>query len=149
VVTDLRGRTTPLLRYETGDLALAVARSCPCGRPSPLVGTIEGRAVDVIRLADGRFVTPRTVSDHMATMLPPDSYRLCQEQAGCFTLHLEGDAPDSLVAHLRRLLGDVEVKVIAGVPAGAGRGKSRPVVSRLTTTPRPRSPVELRDGPGP
>ena len=37
VVTDLRGRTAPLIRYRTGDLATAGDGPCPCGRALPLL----------------------------------------------------------------------------------------------------------------
>ncbi|MDK9701674.1 MAG: hypothetical protein OEL20_00945 [Sulfuritalea sp.] len=43
VVTALRNMAMPLLRYDTGDIAEAVAGPCPCGRTLPAFGEISGR----------------------------------------------------------------------------------------------------------
>lgn len=43
VVTTLTNLAMPLLRYDAGDLAKAVAGSCPCGRTLPAFGEIIGR----------------------------------------------------------------------------------------------------------
>ncbi len=55
-VTDLHNYGMPLLRYANGDLARAGAGSCPCGRGLPLLESIDGRKLDALRTADGRFV---------------------------------------------------------------------------------------------
>lgn len=44
VVTGLTGRYMPLIRYRTGDSAVAGDRDCPCGRGLPLLERIEGCA---------------------------------------------------------------------------------------------------------
>ena len=53
VVTDLRGRTVPLLRYDTGDLAVAAAGPCACGRSTQLLGRMEGRSAGTVERGDG------------------------------------------------------------------------------------------------
>jgi hypothetical protein len=54
VVTDLNNRAFPLLRYETGDLAVASG-----GRHGgwQLVERIEGRSSEVLHLPDGRILS--------------------------------------------------------------------------------------------
>ncbi len=127
VVTDLRGRSMPLLRYDTGDLAIAAAGKCPCARRLPVLGTIEGRAQASALLADGRIVTTRAIVDHLAGSLPLDEYRLHQETPKRFRLTLApsavadgGVATDRspvridngvTVRRLRELLGDVEISI--------------------------------------
>jgi len=54
VITDLRTRTMPLLRYATGDLGIA-ASPCRCGRSFPRLASIEGRARGSVLLADGQI----------------------------------------------------------------------------------------------
>lgn len=54
VGTPLHGRAMPLLRYRTGDLAVAGGSSCPCGRAFPLVSRIDGRLDPPLVLPDGR-----------------------------------------------------------------------------------------------
>jgi phenylacetate-CoA ligase len=57
LVTDLLNRSMPLIRYEIGDLAsLDTEMRCPCGRSLPLIGNIQGRASDFLRLPSGGVI---------------------------------------------------------------------------------------------
>ncbi|MFZ0516980.1 MAG: hypothetical protein WBG23_01605 [Acidobacteriaceae bacterium] len=57
LVTDLLNRSMPLIRYEIGDLAsLESDMRCPCGRSLPLIGNIQGRTSDFLRLPSGRMI---------------------------------------------------------------------------------------------
>lgn len=62
VVTVLWRRTTPLLRYEIGDLGTWAAEPCGCGNPMPLLATLDGRVSDMFetdageRVGNGAFV---------------------------------------------------------------------------------------------
>ncbi len=57
LVTDLLNRSMPLIRYEIGDLAsLDATMHCPCGRSLPLIGNIQGRTSDFLRLPSGRMI---------------------------------------------------------------------------------------------
>ncbi len=51
--TNLHNLTTPLIRYDTGDLAILADNSCSCGRTLPIVKNIIGRKDAVIKTADG------------------------------------------------------------------------------------------------
>ena len=55
VVTDLRGRTAPMIRYDTGDLAFAPEEPCACGRTLPLLGRVAGRAREALAAPGGRM----------------------------------------------------------------------------------------------
>lgn len=46
--TNLSNPAFPLLRYDTGDLAVPVEGECACGRPGRLVAAIDGRMEDVV-----------------------------------------------------------------------------------------------------
>lgn len=57
LITDLLNRSMPLIRYEIGDLAsLDTDMHCPCGRSLPLIGNIQGRTTDFLRLPSGRLI---------------------------------------------------------------------------------------------
>ena len=56
VGTGLTNFGMPLIRYRTGDMSRTVAGPCPCGRETPLIGAVEGRAADFIRTSDGRLM---------------------------------------------------------------------------------------------
>lgn len=58
VLTDLWNYARPFIRYETGDLALAIAGACKCGRGFPLLGQIEGRSQECLWTPSGKQISP-------------------------------------------------------------------------------------------
>lgn len=57
-VTDLHNLACPLIRYLTGDLAVARAEEpCKCGRALPRIGPIEGRVTETMSDGQGRPVS--------------------------------------------------------------------------------------------
>jgi phenylacetate-CoA ligase len=133
VVTGLRSRTIPLVRYDTGDLAIAADGRCACGRTLPLLGSHEGRARDTLVLANGRVLTARAIVDHLDGLLLPTRYALRQEATARFRLHLDpacSGERETAVGRLRELVGDAEIGVEVGLPPLLGdRAKSAPVSS--------------------
>lgn len=61
VISNLVNRGTVLLNYRLEDLVRVTDALCPCGRSSPRVTEIEGRAADVIRLPSGDLVHQFTI----------------------------------------------------------------------------------------
>jgi len=80
LVTNLFNRTQPLIRYELDDLVTASPEPCPCGRPFPLLKTIEGRSDDILELpARGGGTTkihPVTLRSPLAGMAALSEYRI-------------------------------------------------------------------------
>lgn len=148
VVTDLRARTMPLIRYNTADLAIAASGGCSCGRQLPVMGSIEGRERASILLGDGRLLTTRQILDHLAETLRLGEYRLYQKSLKKFRLELtfhalvahtriENVEPDSnvhliLLGHLRKLLGEIDlsIRIVKPWPAD-GTGKTHAIFSRV------------------
>jgi phenylacetate-CoA ligase len=58
VATLLVNRAMPLLRYRTGDRGTLSSGTCRCGRSSPLLGIVTGRAADVLVLHGGQRISP-------------------------------------------------------------------------------------------
>lgn len=56
VTTGFGNDATPLIRYDTGDMAVLSADRCNCGRPGPLVEEVLGRQEDIFVTPDGRLV---------------------------------------------------------------------------------------------
>jgi phenylacetate-CoA ligase len=55
IITDLRNRVMPFIRYEIGDMGAAGdGAGCPCGRTLSLLGALEGRVGDFIITPSGR-----------------------------------------------------------------------------------------------
>lgn len=59
VITDLRNRVFPLIRYRTGDKGILRAEPCACGRSLPLMEQPQGRTTDLIRLPSGAVLAHR------------------------------------------------------------------------------------------
>ncbi|HET6571727.1 MAG TPA: hypothetical protein VFG58_09595 [Solirubrobacterales bacterium] len=80
LVTNLFNRTQPLIRYELDDLVTASPEPCPCGRPFPLLKTIEGRSDDILELpARGGGTTkvhPVTLRSPLAGIAALSEYRI-------------------------------------------------------------------------
>lgn len=58
VATRLDAYAMPLIRYYLGDLAIREApeKTCPCGRPFPLLRQIIGRDTDIVRTRSGKYL---------------------------------------------------------------------------------------------
>jgi phenylacetate-CoA ligase len=70
VVTDLTNLVMPLIRYQIGDVAVASARSCPCGRGLPLLERIEGREADFVVTQHGELISGISLTENFALELP-------------------------------------------------------------------------------
>jgi phenylacetate-CoA ligase len=124
VVTDLRGRTMPLLRYDTGDLARTADGPCGCGRPLPLLGRMEGRANESILRRDGTLVPTRAIVDGLAEILSPDRFRLRQDADRRIWLEVDGDADgETLVAALESVVGEPLAGATRKLPAPRGNAE--------------------------
>ncbi len=53
VATSLYNWAMPFIRYDTGDLAEASAKPCPCGRPHPVLTEVIGRYRDILITPEG------------------------------------------------------------------------------------------------
>ena len=53
LVTDLEDRVFPIVRYQIGDRGRAIAGTCECGRPYPLMDSVQGRVGYKIHLSNG------------------------------------------------------------------------------------------------
>jgi len=85
VLTDLHNYARPLIRYATGDLAVASSGRCGCGRGFPMIGQIEGRSQECLRTPSGKQISPAVLghylfvyNDHLHVIR---HYQLVQESA--------------------------------------------------------------------
>ncbi|SEL70699.1 phenylacetate-CoA ligase [Colwellia chukchiensis] len=56
VVTDLYNYGMPLIRYVNGDKATLINEPCGCSNPLPIMGSIDGRKLDIIKTASGKAI---------------------------------------------------------------------------------------------
>jgi phenylacetate-CoA ligase len=140
VVTDLMARTMPMLRYETGDRAALVHECCRCGRTSPRLVGLVGRAADAVSLSDGRRLHWPWFHETFARCAGLERYQVIQEDRTRVRIRVRArrDAEEAVVATLRTALaaempGDMRLDFERwdAEPDDPSR-KLRPVVSRVT-----------------
>ena len=102
LVTDLHNYGMPFVRYEIGDLGMLADAPCRCGRGLPRLTAVEGRVLDALRTADGRFV-PGEFFPHLLKEIPEFAhYRV--EQKSIDHIVISAVLTGSLSARSDRLL---------------------------------------------
>jgi len=114
VVTDLFSHAMPLIRYDTGDLAI-LGDTCSCGLPGPTLQRIEGRVIEEVTSADGKRLSPLTISNAMRDLEDVVQFQFVQQSAKSYELRLCTLAFHQEGLVRRRLLGilgaDAELKL--------------------------------------
>jgi phenylacetate-CoA ligase len=154
IVSDLRNRATPLLRYRNEDVATRRTGACPCGRGLPLMGSLEGRMLDMLVGSDGHIVAGE-VFPHLLKDLPIERFQVHQSKDLTVTLKIvPGQGFDDEVAsrirrEMRVVFGDrtnLSMELVRDIPLTAS-GKHRVTVSEvaadLASAPMVR-PVETK-----
>lgn len=136
LVTDLHNFGMPFVRYATGDLGTISTAPCACGRGLPLLDSIEGRLLDVLRTVDGQIV-PGEFFPHLLKDVPELAhYRVEQESIDRIVISavLSQALSARSEALLRREIGKVfgaatrwEIRPVAEIPA-LSSGKRRVTV---------------------
>jgi phenylacetate-CoA ligase len=138
IVSDLRNRATPLLRYRNEDIATRKTGACPCGRGLPLLGSLEGRMLDMIVGSDGHIVAGE-VFPHLLKDMPIERFQVHQGKDRTVTLKIvPGQGFDDEVAarirhEMRIVLGDranLSMELVRDIPLTAS-GKHRVAVSEV------------------
>jgi phenylacetate-CoA ligase len=140
IATTLINQGMPLLRYRTGDLAVAGdGEPSRCGRGLPVLSELIGRVDDVVRTPEGATVGPAPMS--LAFQRVPHLRRSQVRQDRVEDLEVlievdpEFDDADQafLLGELQRRLGTtirIDVQRVTALPRTSG-GKERLVVSSL------------------
>jgi phenylacetate-CoA ligase len=138
-ITDLFNYGMPFIRYVNGDMATASAERCACGRGLPLLRHIDGRVLDAIRTADGRYL-PGEFFPHMLKDVPGVArFQLVQRQLERLDLSIVRDADfneDSLITirrEVKKVLGDsieLDCHFVDDIPLTRS-GKTRVTISEL------------------
>lgn len=111
VVVTGNNRIYPLIRFGTGDLSSITAEPCPCGRTSPRLTRIMGRA-DQLTKVKGMFVHPSQVQKVIESHEPIAKGRLLVERPAdqdvmTLEVELEGAAADDLVPAVEKTIREV------------------------------------------
>jgi phenylacetate-CoA ligase len=93
LVSTLRNRAMPLLRYRTGDAGSLEAAGCACGRHSPKLRISMGRLADVVQLPSGRRISPFTLTTPIGALPGLFQYRIVHEAPARFVIEMVTSPP--------------------------------------------------------
>jgi phenylacetate-CoA ligase len=91
LVTTLRNRLMPLIRYEIGDWAIAVEGPCRCGRTLPRIGKIGGRDINLFIDPEGKPYTPWPLFRPLLVREWITQNQIAQRGADGFVIRYVGD----------------------------------------------------------
>jgi phenylacetate-CoA ligase len=143
VATSFVNPVMPLIRYVTGDLAVAGQGECGCGRAFPVVDRVIGRADDVVVTPDGRRVGRldpvfKAIDNVYETRIVQDAADHLRVEV-VPTVGFAAAERERLVAELRARVGPsmgIEVVEVVAIPRTA-RGKLQTVVRLEPPSTRP------------
>lgn len=139
VGTNFRNYAMPIVRYETGDIAiLAENESCSCGRTLPLIKTIAGRKDDIITTSDGLQI-PAVNFYSMFREIPSVQrfqiiqWNLNEVEIRVKSQNLDSDEKDRILSELELRLGKrMKIKLTLNKEFERNpEGKRRPVMSHV------------------
>ncbi|HEY0476899.1 MAG TPA: hypothetical protein VGD37_05215 [Kofleriaceae bacterium] len=115
-ITDLHNLACPMIRYITGDLAIARAETrCACGRGLSSIGAIDGRVTETLHDASGNAVGGMVfnvlfgVMDHVAR-----NFQVVQKADGSVLMRVVPNGGDRLPEKEQRAVYDVAAKYLHG-----------------------------------
>jgi phenylacetate-CoA ligase len=148
VVTGLYNYVMPFIRYQLGDIAVAGASPCPCGRTLPTIARIDGRTRNAFVFRDGTRMWPRAAMiQPMQAFVPFRAFQLIQLDHERMELHYTSDGSNreldlaGLDAYARQIfhpsveLRAIEVSAFAPAPSG----KFEQFISHVAPPMRPKS----------
>jgi phenylacetate-CoA ligase len=88
IITDLYNYGMPLIRYENGDKATLENKRCSCGNPLPIITTIDGRKLDIIKTNIGATI-PGELFPHMFKEFSGiERFQVIQKELSSITIKL-------------------------------------------------------------
>jgi len=126
IVTDFFSHALPLIRYDTGDLAM-VAEKCSCHLKTPVLSYIEGRIVEKIYNTKGKNVHPfairvrmRKIEDQLKCII---QFQFIQKEQTRYLIKLVVLSPVQdegiILDGFRQLLGEdaeIEIEYLESIP---------------------------------
>ncbi len=140
VCTNLYYYTMPIIRYAVGDMGVLASKKCSCGRTLPLMQSITGRSPDVVRLKNGRKISPFSITSCFSAFNEIFRWQFIQKGIGEFIVLLEKNrnfndmtklAIEGELKEILKIYDRLDIKVVEQIPCEAS-GKFRSIKSELT-----------------
>lgn len=138
--TNLNNLTTPLIRYDTGDLAVIADKPCSCGRTLPTIKNIIGRKDAVIRTEEGYEIPTVNFYTMFEDFQELERWQIVQQSLTEIDFRVQGEQLSAerlivLEKEIKRRLNDsMRVNIQVNVEfVKKGEGKTNSFISLLTT----------------
>lgn len=138
VISNLHNYSTPLIRYEIGDMA-EVGEPCACGRGLTVIKRIHGRVRNMLQLPNGDKRWPFIGSSQYRSVADIRQFQLVQEDLDRLTVNLVCNEPlddaqrAALTAIIQKALQhqfELQFNEMENIPRSAG-GKFEDFICRL------------------
>lgn len=142
IVTGFNNRVMPLIRYDTGDIAVKGAKiTCECGRGLTVVESVEGRVLDILIMPDGGTIPPTalTLLFDKVTAMDIHEAQVIQKELSVIVIKLVKRSQSSgidislLEQDLRSMMGNsvkIHFEFVDNIPRTT-QGKYRFVISEI------------------
>ena len=145
VVTDLRNRAMPLIRYRLADHAIR-GENCRCGRGMPVIEAIKGREYDFVQTPDGRLFHGEffmyAIEDLRDDGIEIERFRVIQTSPTDLRVELQtrdSRARSATLDRLSRELGGLALDIVVTPLILPGQSGKLRVVENRTAPSSPRS----------
>jgi phenylacetate-CoA ligase len=88
VVTDLYNYGMPLIRYLNGDRATLIDQACGCENPLPIMSSIDGRKLDIIKTASGKSIPGELFPHLFKEFIGIDKFQVRQSEISSLQIRL-------------------------------------------------------------
>lgn len=140
IVTLLNEKAMPLIRYDIGDRANFSDKRCSCGRGFKLLGSVNGRTVDVFKTEDGKKVDGEYFTHLLYTIPQVRQFQIVQNKINHVTVKIVLIEPDGdmtfaslLTQNIRMVLGkntQVDIEKVKEIPV-SNSGKRAYTISYI------------------
>ncbi len=140
LITNLWNRSTPFIRYVTGDIITLGDSHCPCGCRLPLISSVVGRTADILTFSNGRSLSGPALTLIFGRM-EIDGWQVVQTAPNAVEVHVV--TPGTLreeyrkeIEHVFRyhLGGEVHLEIKrVGQLAKTPGGKLKPIWNEMET----------------
>jgi phenylacetate-CoA ligase len=115
VVTDLDSYEMPLIRYHIGDRGVMSSERCPCGRPFPMLRSVDGRTADRLITRDGREIHDKFFVHSLMRIPGIARFQAVQKSLDRLDVNIELDgstSPDAVASDTRAKLQELDAHQI-------------------------------------
>ncbi|MDP8240576.1 MAG: hypothetical protein P9X24_15900 [Candidatus Hatepunaea meridiana] len=122
VVTDLFSHAMPLIRYDTGDIAIK-ASSKSCTFNTPVMDSVQGRSIEMIYSVNGNPISPFSINGAMRDIDNIIQFQFIQVKASVYTIRLnvlpDFNYESIILQRMHNILGNtatVNIEYVSDIP---------------------------------